>query len=59
MKTISMLFVVFMFGLTACDKGPAEEMGESIDEAVTDAGNAIEDVCEEVRAGVNADNTNC
>lgn len=34
--------------LTACDDGPAEDMGESIDNAVNDAGNAVEDACEDV-----------
>lgn len=36
------------FALTACNnEGPAERMGREIDEAVTDAGNAIEDACED------------
>lgn len=59
MKTITMLFVVSLLGLTACDEGPAEEMGRNIDNAATDARNAIEDACEKVKDGVNADNTNC
>jgi hypothetical protein len=29
--------------LTACDDGPAEKAGEAVDEAVDDAGRAIED----------------
>lgn len=37
------------FALTACNnEGPAERAGREIDEAVTDAGNAIEDACEDV-----------
>lgn len=40
-----LLFSIFM--LTACDDGPAERMGESIDDAATDAANAIEDACED------------
>jgi hypothetical protein len=30
-------------GLAACDEGPAEEAGEAVDEAVDDAGRAVED----------------
>jgi hypothetical protein len=29
--------------LVGCDQGPAEEAGESIDEAVQDAGRAVDD----------------
>jgi hypothetical protein len=29
--------------LSACDEGPAEEAGEAIDNAVDDAGDAVED----------------
>jgi hypothetical protein len=29
--------------LTACDDGPAEKAGEAVDEAVDDAGRAVED----------------
>ncbi|WP_199611072.1 hypothetical protein [Flocculibacter collagenilyticus] len=54
------LFVVTAtFALAACDQGPAEDAGEKIDEAVTDAGNAIEDACEDVKEGVKADDTDC
>ncbi len=58
LQTIAaVLFSVFM--LTACDEGPAERMGENIDNAVNDAGNAIEDACEDVRDAVNAADRNC
>lgn len=44
MKTIPMLLLISMMGLTACEEqGPAERMGESIDEAVEETGDAIED----------------
>lgn len=33
--------------LVGCDQGPAEEAGESIDDAVTDTRNAVEDACED------------
>lgn len=58
LQTIAvLLFSGFM--LSACDDGPAERMGESIDNAVNDAGNAVEDVCEDVRDAVNAADRNC
>lgn len=60
MKLQLMLAAIFsILMLTACDDGSAERMGENIDEAVNDAGNAVEDVCEDVRDAVNADNPNC
>ncbi|MEI8641899.1 hypothetical protein P4S68_15575 [Pseudoalteromonas sp. Hal099] len=37
----------------------AEEAGERIDEAVTDVQNSVEDACENVKEGVNAEETNC
>lgn len=48
------------------EQGPAEEMGESLDEtgesiqdSAEDAGNAVEDACEEAREGVDAEDTDC
>jgi hypothetical protein len=32
--------------LTACDDGPAEKAGEAVDEAVGDAGRAIDDAAD-------------
>lgn len=51
----------FLIGVIAgCeDQGPMEEAGEKIDNTFEKAGNKIEDACEEVKEGVNADNTNC
>lgn len=57
LHTIAAIFLVLM--LSACEKGPAERMGEKIDDAVTDTANAIEDACEEVRGAVDASNPNC
>ncbi len=53
--------LVFCVGLAACDlnEGPAERAGESVDEAATDVGNAIEDACEEGKAAAGADDTRC
>lgn len=40
----SALAIAAAFSLTACDdKGPAEQLGEQIDESVEKAGDAIED----------------
>lgn len=39
-----LLILLFALPLTACDNdGPAENMGESVDEAVDDTGDAMED----------------
>lgn len=36
--------LVIAFGLSACDdKGPMEQAGEDMDEAIDDAGRALED----------------
>jgi predicted small lipoprotein YifL len=49
MKFYLTLVIAGLLALTGCDNdGPAEEVGENIDEAVQDAGNAVEDTCEDV-----------
>ncbi len=55
------LIAIMLLSLTACDRdeGGMEEMGETMDEAATDFGNAVEDGCENMKEGANADNTNC
>ena len=45
--------------VTACSENNAESVGEKIDQAATDAGNAIEDACEDVKEGVDAKDTDC
>lgn len=35
-----------------CDDGPAEEMGESIDDAADDAGDAIDDAFDDMEDGI-------
>jgi hypothetical protein len=52
-------FVAAIGFLQGCEKGPAEEAGENIDEMVTDAGNAIEDACEDVKEGAGAKDKDC
>lgn len=45
--------------VTACSENNAESVGEEIDQVATDAGNAIEDACEDVKEGVDAEDTDC
>lgn len=64
MKTFKLLLVtlplVFSTAfLTACGDGEAENAGEKVDEALTDAGNAVEDACESVKEKAEADDTDC
>lgn len=53
-----LLALTTVFALSACD-GEAEEAGEKVDKVVKDAGNALEDACEEVKEGVKAKDTDC
>ena len=59
MKYFSILLFAFAITLTACEKGSGERFGESIDDAARDAGNAVEDLCEDIRDAVDAANWNC
>lgn len=54
---LTTLFMVV--ALSACGDDSAEEAGEEIDEIVTDAGNAVEDACEDVKEGVKAEDKDC
>lgn len=54
-----LLIATFAFSVAACGDGDAEEAGEELDEMVTDAGNAVEDACEDVKEGVDAEDTDC
>ena len=55
------LLMAAVVPLSACDRneGGMEEMGENMDEAATDFGNAVEDKCEEYKQEAGAENTNC
>ena|SRR5690554_4480368 len=49
-----------MFALAACEqKGPAEKLGENIDEATQDVGNAVEDACEDIKDAAGAKDKDC
>ncbi|MDO8909417.1 MAG: hypothetical protein Q7W55_13080 [Pseudohongiella sp.] len=44
MKIIPLLFMISLMGLSACEeKGPAERMGEDIDDAVEEVSDAVQD----------------
>ncbi len=60
-RIVQSLAVLCVCGwLAACDnQGPAERAGERIDEFATDAGNAVEDKCEEIKEGAGAEDTDC
>lgn len=55
----SLLVGSLAFTVVACSDNDAETAGEKIDEAVTDVGNKVEDVCEDVKKEANAKDTDC
>jgi hypothetical protein len=57
--TILTILLASMTLLTGCGDDDAGDAGKKIDEVVTDAGNAIEDACEDVKEGVKAEDTDC
>lgn len=49
--------VAVTFGTAGCkEKGPAEEMGEKIDEAAEDAADAVEDAADDVEDAFDPNN---
>lgn len=56
--TTTLMALTAVFALTACD-GEGEEAGEKLDEVVTDAGNAVEDACEDVKEAAEAKDKDC
>lgn len=59
LKQAPLLIAIALFGLTACDDGPAETTGEKIDNTMTELGNKVEDACEDAKEGVGAEDTDC
>ncbi|MCW8090290.1 hypothetical protein [Alteromonas sp. ASW11-130] len=55
----TLLVAGFAMSMAACDEGPAEDAGEELDEVVTDAGNAVEDACEDAKEGMDAEDEDC
>ena len=54
------LAALLVTGITACEKeSGAEKVGETIDETITDVGNAVEDTCEEVKEEAGAEDQDC
>lgn len=48
MKNTILFASILLIGLTACEQGPAERLGENIDGAFDSVGNAVEESCEAV-----------
>ena len=59
LKFNSILLIFFVIIPSACEDGSAERLGENIDDAARDAGNAVEDLCEDIRDAVDAADRNC
>lgn len=59
-KLLSIMSLMF-FAITACDSddGTIEKMGQKIDKTATDMGNKVEDACEDLKEGLNANDPNC
>jgi hypothetical protein len=54
-----LLVAAMTFSVVACGDNDAEEAGEKIDEVVTDAGNKVEDLCEDVKDKADAEDKDC
>ncbi|WP_434927712.1 hypothetical protein [Shewanella sp. HL-SH2] len=61
LKKLSMIILLGLttVGMMACSDNKAENAGEKVDEMMTDAGNAVEDACEDVKEGLKAEDPNC
>ena len=53
--------LVSALGFIGCETndGPAEDVGEALDEAGENTADAIEDACEEAKEGADAEDTDC
>ena len=56
---IALSIAALTFTLAACNEGIAEKTGESIDDAVTDTQNAVEDACENVKSELTTEDKDC
>lgn len=45
--------------LAGCSDGPAEDAGETVDEAITDAENKAEDLCEKAKENLDTEDKDC
>ncbi|WP_350432042.1 hypothetical protein ABIS04_18790 [Shewanella sp. H8] len=57
--TMASFMVLLTAGLSACSDNKAENAGEKVDEMIQDAGNAVEDACEDVKEGMKAEDSDC
>ncbi|WP_445773958.1 hypothetical protein [Shewanella sp.] len=57
--TMASLMVLLTAGLSACSDNKTENAGEKVDEMIQDAGNAVEDACEDVKEGMKAEDPDC
>lgn len=57
--TMASLMVFLTAGLSACSDNKAENAGEKVDEMIQDAGNAVEDACEDVKEGMKSEDPDC
>lgn len=60
-KFLLPIALMSIFGLAACESNDsvAENAGEKIDEAYSDAANAVEDTCEDAKEGMNMEDQDC
>lgn len=58
---LSIATLALLFSLGACveQDGPAEELGENIDEAAAEIQEGAENACEELADGVDAEDADC
>ena len=54
------LLLIAAMAFAGCEQdGPAEELGQDIDEAAEEVRQAVDDACEDIKEGAGAENTNC
>ena len=59
LRTILLLLAVALTSVACEEKGPMEKAGEKMDQAVKDAGNSVEDACEDAKEKLGAADTDC
>ena len=51
-RIAALLGLAMAWGLTACDKGPAQKAGESVDHAVSTATTSVQDGAKDIKRDV-------
>ena len=59
LSSVAALALLFAVGACAEQDGPAEELGENIDEAAAEIQEGAENACEELADGVDAEEADC